>query len=314
MSKIERGNDAWTSSARSVYSNLDRRGKSALLDQICKYRSVHRKHAIRLLSQRQRMPSPAQRKSRAAKVLATQILDKIWERSGCLSVRRLHAAMDSWVRSYESNFGALQPEVKQLLLRSSCATIHRRISGKRKVPENPLRVTVQDIFSTIRNSQMGILRPQTSGFVFISELDLSVGTNSRKYLIALDYHSAWLSIVDMGAGILNAMSTLEAAVPFPINSATVCSSSIDTILKARQYFWNRSDQIYFASSLEPTTKIDLPDSLSIPAFIRLHNFGLPIIFSEHEIMTPYDRLKKLHPGSSLLKNLSSEEALLFDEA
>ena len=117
---------------RERYQELvSRLEKSALITEVMNYLQVTRGHAIRCLGGkarlRQRKPGPAFR--------YTEDLLKHLKRLYFLMRRpcskRMHAAMNIWIASYEQHVQDLSPEQKQKLLEISPASIDRLLSCTR---------------------------------------------------------------------------------------------------------------------------------------------------------------------------------------
>ncbi len=113
---------------RARYAQLGRRGRSALLDEVCALCGWHRKHAIRCLSAPPPSepappcrPGPPHRYGPA--VLAP--LREIWLAAEQPCSKRLAAALGLWLPAWEARRGRLESAVRRRLLAISPATIDR---------------------------------------------------------------------------------------------------------------------------------------------------------------------------------------------
>jgi hypothetical protein len=119
---------------RPRYLRAGKAEKGRILDQFVLATGYHRKYAIHLLKHG---PPRVERRPHAGHtpygILVVQALTRIWEQSGCLCGKRLHAFLPLWIEALERTGNlSLDPRVKQLLLSMSAATIDRRLRPVRR--------------------------------------------------------------------------------------------------------------------------------------------------------------------------------------
>lgn len=118
----------YVAAMRERYARLNRRGRSALLDEVCALCGCHRKHAIRLMRADPahapvpgRRPGPPRRYD--PEVLAP--LKAIWLAAEQPCSKRLAAALGLWLSAWEARHGRLAGALRRRLLEISPATIDR---------------------------------------------------------------------------------------------------------------------------------------------------------------------------------------------
>ena len=121
---------------RPRYLKANRAGKKQILDEFIATTGYHRKYAIRVLKHAPKpkgVNKPGRRKIYQGAVVDE--LEKIWEIYGRICSKRLHPFLPEGVRVLERcNELHLSPEVKQLLLSMSRATIDRCLKKARFTP------------------------------------------------------------------------------------------------------------------------------------------------------------------------------------
>jgi len=114
------------------YRGAGRKYKTRILDEFCAVSGRHRKHAIRLLSEkhkgRKRKPGRPSRYGEAER----KVLEAIWLAAGRLCSKRLQAAISTWLPWYELEHGRLDTKVRSNLLGISPRTLDRVIRPVRK--------------------------------------------------------------------------------------------------------------------------------------------------------------------------------------
>jgi hypothetical protein len=126
------------------YLKTNKAGKEQILDEFIAVTGYHRKHAIRLLNHGPKpkgLKKPGRRKVYQGEVV--QALEKIWEIYGRICSKRLHPFLPEGIMVLERCHElSLSPEVKQLLLRMSRATIDRCLKKARFIqPRHGLSTT-----------------------------------------------------------------------------------------------------------------------------------------------------------------------------
>jgi hypothetical protein len=119
---------------RPSYLRANRSEKGRMLDQFVLATGYHRKYAIHLLKHGPPKPTRQPRTGHSPYgIIVVQALTHIWEQSGYLCGRRLHAFLPLWIEALERTDNlSLDPQVTQLLLSMSAATIDRKLQPARR--------------------------------------------------------------------------------------------------------------------------------------------------------------------------------------
>lgn len=118
------------------YRIADRKSKSLILDELCSNSQLHRKHAIRLLSNQSGKP-PRQGKTKRGRKpeykpeRLLEPLKRIWFATEQMCGKRLKEAIKLWLPFYEPTYGKLDAATKRQLVTMSSATIDRLLSSVR---------------------------------------------------------------------------------------------------------------------------------------------------------------------------------------
>ncbi len=146
---------------RGRYEDASKRDKGRILDEFTAVTGLHRKHAIRLLTQssdeREQQPSLAGRSVYDEAIREAVIV--VWEASDRICGKRLHAALPHLVESKERH-GHLHLDslVRERLLTASASTLDRLLK--------PVRATAGSRRRRGRRKSMGRqmpVRPTTTG-------------------------------------------------------------------------------------------------------------------------------------------------------
>jgi len=126
------------------YLKANKAGKGHILDEFIAITGYHRKYAIRVLKhgpKRKGLKRPGRRRVYQGEVV--QSLERIWEIYGRICSKRLHPFLPEGTMVLERwHELSLSPEIKQLLLSMSCATIDRCLKKARFTrPQHGLSTT-----------------------------------------------------------------------------------------------------------------------------------------------------------------------------
>jgi hypothetical protein len=126
------------------YLKANKAGKEQILDEFIATTGYHRKYAIRVLKHGPKpkgLKKPGRRKVYQGEVV--QVLEQIWEIYGRICSKRLHPFLPEGVRILERCHElSLSPEINQLLLSMSRATIDRCLKKARFTqPQHGLSTT-----------------------------------------------------------------------------------------------------------------------------------------------------------------------------
>jgi ABC-type cobalt transport system substrate-binding protein len=117
---------------RQRYLQASKEEKGLILREFCEVCEYHRKHAIRLLNQRQRGPTkrPGRKPLYRSRELLTT-LKRIWLATDQMCSKKLVVAIPLWLPFYEGTYEKLSGEVENQLLSISAATIDRLLGPTR---------------------------------------------------------------------------------------------------------------------------------------------------------------------------------------
>jgi hypothetical protein len=120
---------------RPTYRRASKAEKGRILNQFVLATGYHRKYAMGLLKH-----GPPKRRDRSRVghtpygIIVVQALTHIWEQSGYLCGKRLHPFLPLWIEAMErTGHQSYEPEVVQLLLSMSAATMDRKLKPARRL-------------------------------------------------------------------------------------------------------------------------------------------------------------------------------------
>jgi hypothetical protein len=112
------------------YQKASKQAKSKILAEYCQVCGYHRKYAIaqlnrftyqrKVLSKHKRGPKPSYQHPEVLKTLKT-----IWIATNLICSKRLKAAIPYWLGFYQTEYGALPPDLRKKILSISPATLDR---------------------------------------------------------------------------------------------------------------------------------------------------------------------------------------------
>lgn len=221
MSSI--GKEEWFLRLKDCYRKAGRFRKSQLLDELEDLHGIHRKAAIRLLSPKKRgRKSGGKRRGPKSKYDNPEFLKAlklIWKETDYMCSKLLHAAMREWVPSVETHHGEFSPQVKELLLQISSATIDRRLKphkGKLLCGTKPGTMLKTEI-----PIQGSVFDHSTPGFIEADTVAHCGNSMSGQFIWSLtmtDICTGWTecrAIWHKGAkGVVAQVQDIEAHLPF----------------------------------------------------------------------------------------------------
>jgi 5S rRNA maturation endonuclease (ribonuclease M5) len=120
-------------SFRERYHRGSKKGKGAILDEVCERLGWHRKHAIRQLSRKNPgRPKKAKKRGRRSKYedpSFLKALKKLWFMTDQMCSKLLKEAIPNWLPYYEKHYGEVSGEVREKLLGISPATMDRVLAS-----------------------------------------------------------------------------------------------------------------------------------------------------------------------------------------
>ncbi len=211
------------------YKRTSRKGKAVILDEFCATSGYHRKHAIRLLRGFKRFTKP-QPKKRGRRPLYDHPnlllpLKRIWLAANLPCSKRLKAILPLWLPGYAPRFGDLPPQITDLLLGISPATIDRLLSPARVQYQKRGRTstkpgTLLRRHIPIQTNQWEESRPGFLEADSVAHCGESLVGQFAYTLDFVDIATGWTeqrAVWGKGeTGVLEQIQTLEKVLPFPL--------------------------------------------------------------------------------------------------
>ena len=274
---------------RDRYQHSTRKDKGRILDEFTAVTGLHRKHAIRLLTQsndqREHHPSLSGRRIYDEAVREAVIV--VWEASDRICGKRLHAALPHLVESMERH-GHLQLDslVRQRLLTASASTLDRLLK--------PIRSTAGSRRRRGRRKPMGHRVPVRTyndwnkpppGYLEIDLVAHCGGPLSGSFihsLVVTDVCTGWTEAVPLLARdqalVLAGLEAIQRQLPFPIlgidsdndgafiNETLLEWTSLQGIEFTRSRAYRSNDQAY----------IEQKNGAVVRRFVGHHRYSGPL--------------------------------------
>jgi hypothetical protein len=243
------------------YKRSSRINKSRILDELCVNCGFHRKHAIRLLRKLTRRRRPKPRRSGPKPIYSRdEILNpikKIWLAANLPCSKRLKAILPLWLPGYQSLQGPLSPDILQLLLRISAATIDRLLKPIRVRYQHRGRCTTKP--GTLLRHQIPIATEQWNqtkpGFVeadTVAHCGESMAGQFSYTIDCVDIATGWSEQRAVwGRGetdVLLQIRHIEKSLPFPLLGFDCDNGSEFLNYHLLRHFRNRSTPVSFTRS------------------------------------------------------------------
>jgi hypothetical protein len=212
---------------RLRYREADRDGKKLILDELTKVTGYHRKHAIRLLTSKEKPMLRERSCRRVYDEAVNESLVVLWEAADRICGKRLKAALPLLLDSMEK-YGHLKPDdsVRSQLLAMSAATIDRRLRSIREHAyggRKKKRAALNRIRKLVPVRTFADWGEPTPGFF---EMDMVVHCGERAEgsfvhsLVLTDVASGWTECIALPvreqALIVEAVDGLRSRLPFPV--------------------------------------------------------------------------------------------------
>ena len=274
---------------RDRYEHSTRKDKGRILDEFTAVTGLHRKHAIRLLTQsndqREHQPSLSGRRIYDEAVREAVIV--VWEASDRICGKRLHAALPHLVESMERH-GHLQLDslVRERLLTASASTLDRLLK--------PIRSTAGSRRRRGRRKSMGHRIPVRTyndwnkpppGYLEIDLVAHCGGPLSGSFihsLVVTDVCTGWTEAVPLLARdqalVLAGLEAIQRQLPFPIrgidsdndgafiNETLLEWTSLQGIEFTRSRAYRSNDQAY----------IEQKNGAVVRRFVGHHRYSGPL--------------------------------------
>jgi len=240
------------------YLQANKAGKAQILDEFVATTGYHRKYAIRVLKHGPRpkgLKKPGRRKVYRGAVV--DVLEQVWEIYGRICSKRLHPFLSEGVAVLERCHElSLPPEVKQLLLSMSRATIDRCLKKARFThPQHGLSTTKPGslLKKAIPIRTFTPWEDERPGFLEIDLVAHCGQTTEGTYLntlTATDLATGWTECLALPNktqfAVSQAISKLQQALPFPLLGLD--SDNGSEFINDTLYRYCLSEQITFTRS------------------------------------------------------------------
>ena len=250
---------------RQRYIRSTKTDRSVLLDEACRNTGYHRKYLISLLSR----PTPIRittkrrrtgRKRTYDDPQLIEVLTSIWRASNLVCGKRLVVMIHSWMPWYEETFAiTIDPEVHDLLLTISAATIDRILGRKRSQytkrglsttkPGSLLKTHIQIKTNQWDESRPGYLEADTVAHCGSSTAGMFVLT-----INTVDIATGWTeqrAVWGKGkAGVQKQIADIEESLPFHIRGFDADNGSEFMNWEMLNYFTKRQRPVDFTRSRE----------------------------------------------------------------
>lgn len=243
---------------RPRYLKANKTGKAQILDEFIATTGYHRKYAIRVLKHGPKpkgLKKPGRRKIYQGKVV--NALEQIWEIYGRICSKRLHPFLSEGVQVLERcRELSLSPEVKQLLLSMSRATIDRCLKKARFThPQHGLSTTKPGslLKKAIPVRTFTPWEDEQPGFLEIDLVAHCGQTTEGTYLntlTATDIATGWTECLALPNktqfAVSQAIGELRHSLPFPLLGLD--SDNGSEFINDTLYRYCLSEQITFTRS------------------------------------------------------------------
>lgn len=247
---------------RSIYHRYRRAGrkeKAAILAEFCRVCGYNRKYAIGLLNRPVPgavRPRRTTRRSPEYSETMVRVLAKVWEASGYLCSQRLKAALGTWLpwirqrfalsRQLEGQLLAISPRQMDRRLKKHKRSVKRRLYGTTR-PGSLLKQMIP-----IKTDHWDVTAPGYLEIDLVSHSGASAAGEFIYTLDGVDIATGWVereAVMGKGQrGIVEALSRIEAKLPFPLRGIDSDNGSEFINHHLFQFCSERSAAIQFTRS------------------------------------------------------------------
>lgn len=222
----QKSKEEYLGSCRARYASRNRKGKSAMIDEVSDTLGWDRKHTIKALNGRVSLGCRA--KKRGSKPTwgkaEEAVIVSIWKHSEQPCGVRLKATLPLWLASYQSRHGKLKPALRKRILGYSPRTLERitashRSSGSRRYGRRTGRASNRiKKFVPVRCGPQVFDSP---GWLEADTVSHGGGSSSGSFLWSLtltDFHSGWTELAALwgngGGEVRSGLERIENRMPF----------------------------------------------------------------------------------------------------
>ena len=211
---------------RTRFGGSSRVAKGRILDEFVAVTGYHRKHAIRLLASPERDHRPAAERERVYTPAVRDIVVVLWEVSDRICGKRLKAIIPTLFVALERHgHMEIAPDVRQLVLQASAATIDRLLKDARAGGKGGRRrsTLTSAVRRTIPVRTFADWNDPLPGFMeadLVAHSGPSASGSFVQTLVLTDVASSWTECVPLVVReqvlVTEAMSAVRARLPFPL--------------------------------------------------------------------------------------------------
>lgn len=221
-------------SLREKYHRAGRKGKSAILEEVCLLLTCHRKHAIRVMRKRPPGRKPQlQKRGRKSKYDNPEFLRALHRVRKVMEFRNaevMKANMAEWLPFIEEHYGKFNDQVREKLLAISVSTMKRYFKRAREQGGHGLSTTRPG--SILRNEipirVESFWDESVPGKMAADTVAHCGNTTAGQYVFSLDlvdpvtHWTAQRATWGKGhGGVLDQTKSIERALPFPMTGLHV---------------------------------------------------------------------------------------------
>ncbi len=129
---VQKSKREYLEAIRARYLKACRKGKTKILEEFCQICGYHRKHAIRLLNWKARVPKRRPGRPSIYGTAELKVLEVIWLAANRPCGRRLQPIVANWLPWYEKERGLIDRKTKQHLLAIRPRTLDRLMKPVRQ--------------------------------------------------------------------------------------------------------------------------------------------------------------------------------------
>lgn len=209
------------------YQKSKKKEKSIILKEFCLVCGYNKKYAIRILNESFKPKisiNNAGAKPKYNNLNFISVLKTFWIASDYMCSKRLEAAIPIWLPFYESNYGDLDKEIKDLLLSVSHSTIDRLLKKSRMNQKKGICGTKPGTLLKnqipIKTSNWDVNKPGFMEADTVAHCGNSLFGDFIWSLTMTDIHTGWTenrAVWNKGAlGVLYQIKDIEKALPFDL--------------------------------------------------------------------------------------------------
>lgn len=247
-------------SCRARYPNRNRKGKSAMIDEVCDTLGWERKHTIKALNGKVHKGQKAQKRGIALTYgeAEKQVIITIWKLSEQPCGKRLKPTIPLWIDSYQRHYGTLPQETLRKVLKCSPRHLDRitkphRLSNPKRHGRSTGRTSHR--LKTTIPVKCGPQSFDSPGWLEVDTVSHGGASSSGQFMWSLtltDMYSGWTELSALwgnsGSEVCVGLRKVEQRMPFAMlgfdcdNGSEFLNTTIEDYLvsKSKKVEWTRS--------------------------------------------------------------------------